>query len=66
MLFSSIKTQMKIISKHKIFILSIAIIYVFIVINFTKNLHDFYGYDITRLIHPMKMSLLNTYGKWGF
>lgn len=66
MLFRSIKTQMKIISKQKIFILSIAIIYVFIVINFTKNLHDFYGYDITRLIHPMKMSLLNTYGKWGF
>ena len=36
------------------------------VINFAKNLHDFYGYDIRRLIHPMKMTMLNTYGKWGF
>lgn len=66
MLFRSTKTQMKIISKQKIFILSIAVIYAFIVINFAKNIYDFYGYDITRLIHPMKMSLLNTYGKWGF
>ena len=66
MLFGSIITQMKIISKHKIFILSIVVIYAFIIINFAKNLRDFYGYDIRRLIHPMKMTMLNTYGKWGF
>lgn len=66
MLHKSIKLQIKIISRQKWFALSIVVIYFFIIINYFKNLHDFYNFDISRMIHPMKMSLLNTYGKWGF
>ena len=66
MLHKSIKLQIKIILRQKWFALSIVVIYFFVIINYFKNLHDFYNFDISRMIHPMKMSLLNTYGKWGF
>ncbi|MBE6843480.1 MAG: hypothetical protein E7510_11735 [Ruminococcus sp.] len=66
MLIKSIYTQCKIIFEQKLFALTLLIIYVFIIINFAQNAIEFYGADISAIIHPMKMSLLNTYVKWGF
>ncbi len=66
MFFKSVRTQMNIIFKQRLFALTILIIYVFIIINYVNNLIEFYGCDVSALIHPMKMSLLNSYGKWGF
>lgn len=66
MLIKSIFSQCKIIYKQKLFIITILIIYSFIIINYIRNIRQFYGADISAIIHPMKMTLLNTYGKMGF
>ncbi|MBR3917615.1 MAG: hypothetical protein IKJ59_02625 [Clostridia bacterium] len=66
MLFKSILSQCKIIYKQKLFLITVFIIYVFIIINYARNVKEFYGADVSAIIHPMKMTLLNTYGKWGF
>lgn len=66
MLIKSIFSQCKIIYKQKLFFITVLIIYSFIVINFIRNIREFYGVDISAIIHPMKMTLLNTYGKIGF
>lgn len=66
MLFKSIFSQCKIIYKQKLFLITVLIMYVFIIINYARNVKEFYGADISAIIHPMKMTLLNTYGKIGF
>ena len=43
MLFKSIFSQCKIIYKQKLFLITVLIMYVFIIINYARNVKEFYG-----------------------
>ena len=66
MLKKSIKVQSIIIFKQRLYIIGFFIIFTFVLVNYFNNIKIYNGYDVSQMIHPTKLSLLNTYGKIGF
>ena len=66
MFFKSIKTQTRINFDRVSVYISMMIISVYILLNYYCNIQIYKGYDISQMIHPMKLLMLESHNKWGF
>ncbi len=66
MLFYSIRMQMAVLSRKKGMIIMYLAMLALVVVNYGSNIINYYGKDLVAMYHPMKLTLLNDYGGYGF
>ena len=65
-LIKSIKMQMTVLLKRKSTIIMYFFMLFLVLYNFFKNIITYYGFDIMRLFHPMKVGIMSDYNAIGF
>ena len=62
----SIRSQIHLCLERNDFWISLFLIFIFIAVNYVNNIVRYCDCDVSQMIHPMKLLMLETHNKWGF